>query len=284
MIRTDIGLCPAAQGMIDASVKLRLESAGPRSSSMPAAAPSQQQQQAGGPRIFRGKMPRRRWDPSEIRVAPLELKTGKSYHGHRAQVALYMLLMADRYTADVSAGLLWYMHEQKPQGVQYIHLEVASLIQVRNGLAAHLASRAPAGLGPSLPPMLQDPKACGSCFQREACMLLHKGVEGGTPETAGAGNVFDEDTSHLRRTHTEFLRRWMALVQAEEQEGGGRLADVWALSSDEKVAKGGTCVGRLHLLGRAQEPATVSPPLPVPGCLVRGPSPPRVPRPRIPVL
>eukprot|EP00192_Tetraselmis_astigmatica_P006795 CAMPEP_0117666184 /NCGR_PEP_ID=MMETSP0804-20121206/10233_1 /TAXON_ID=1074897 /ORGANISM="Tetraselmis astigmatica, Strain CCMP880" /LENGTH=730 /DNA_ID=CAMNT_0005473697 /DNA_START=494 /DNA_END=2688 /DNA_ORIENTATION=+ len=48
----------------------------------------------------------------------------------------------------------------------------------------------------------------------------------------------------------------MALVQAEEQEGGGRLADVWALSSDEKVAKGGTCVGRLHLLGRAQEPAT----------------------------
>eukprot|EP00192_Tetraselmis_astigmatica_P001403 CAMPEP_0117649998 /NCGR_PEP_ID=MMETSP0804-20121206/1299_1 /TAXON_ID=1074897 /ORGANISM="Tetraselmis astigmatica, Strain CCMP880" /LENGTH=1750 /DNA_ID=CAMNT_0005455829 /DNA_START=245 /DNA_END=5500 /DNA_ORIENTATION=- len=195
-------------------------------------------------------------DPSEIRVAPLELKTGKSYHGHRAQVALYMLLMADRYTADVSAGLLWYMHEQKPQGVQYIHLEVASLIQVRNGLAAHLASRAPAGLGPSLPPMLQDPKACGSCFQREACMLLHKGVEGGTPETAGAGNVFDEDTSHLRRTHTEFLRRWMALVQAEEQEGGGRLADVWALSSDEKVAKGGTCVGRLHLLGRAQEPAT----------------------------
>ena len=43
----------------------------------------------------------------EILVAPLEIKTGKPNVFHRAQTALYTLLVSDRYDVKVKLGLLY---------------------------------------------------------------------------------------------------------------------------------------------------------------------------------
>lgn len=49
------------------------------------------------------------------------------------------------------------------QGVQYIHGEVASLLQLRNNLASHLMrTPEPHGPVPHLPPVLQDPQVSSS--------------------------------------------------------------------------------------------------------------------------
>jgi len=231
------------KGMIDVSARVRMEDV--HGAAVPTSATATPG--AKGPRVFRGKPACPRIQGRALQaVAPLELKTGRSFHGHRAQVALYMLLMSDRYTAEVSTGLLWYIHEAKPQGVQFVQAEIASLLQQRNRLAAHLAKSAE-GSELSLPPVLRNPQACLSCFQLEACMLLHKGLEGGTSETSGIGHRFDELVGHVRPQHSGFVRRWMRLVQAESRGAALRQADVWASTSRQRESAGGLCLGGLRL-------------------------------------
>jgi hypothetical protein len=126
---------------------------------------------------------------------PLEIKTGKTYINHRAQVILYTLLLGDRYPDDtVRRGLLLYvraavkaeMGEAKPRfdkfkgsellGVAALEVEVRSLLLQRNQLAAFLsrepspASSAPIAIDaitaapavmidralPNLPPLLEN--------------------------------------------------------------------------------------------------------------------------------
>jgi len=58
---------------------------------------------------------------------------------------------------------------QEPEAVANSPGEVASLMVLRNGLAAHLAAG-------SLPPMLRDPspRGCARCFALTTCSIAHK--------------------------------------------------------------------------------------------------------------
>ncbi|GAX73855.1 hypothetical protein CEUSTIGMA_g1305.t1 [Chlamydomonas eustigma] len=53
-------------------------------------------------------------------LVPFEFKSGKEYMGHRGQVALYLLLMEERYGQEFDLGLLWNIHNPGMQAVQKV--------------------------------------------------------------------------------------------------------------------------------------------------------------------
>lgn len=65
-------------------------------------------------------------------------------------------------------GLLWYLSQPCPEVVRRVPEEVSALLMQRNHLAAALAH------GAQLPPLLQDARTCGGCFQVATCALSHK--------------------------------------------------------------------------------------------------------------
>ena len=58
---------------------------------------------------------------------------------HRAQVILYTLLLCDRYTLPVGAGLLYYMQTGHMIGLPALVHEKRALIMKRNEVARYLA-------------------------------------------------------------------------------------------------------------------------------------------------
>jgi len=85
-------------------------------------------------------------------LMPLELKSGKKYLGaeHMMQVALYSLLMPERYGGGgglgsgvhgMNGGLLLYLKSGEVLGVGVKENEVASILQHRNKLAAALTHK-----------------------------------------------------------------------------------------------------------------------------------------------
>ena len=57
---------------------------------------------------------------------------------HRAQVILYTLLMSDRYSHSVDAGLLYYMKTAHMLGVPGFLYEKRALVMKRNEVARYL--------------------------------------------------------------------------------------------------------------------------------------------------
>ena len=84
------------------------------------------------------------------------------------QVALYLLLMQERYGQVIESGLLWYLSNSHPQQVKLVPQELLSLMQSRNWLAAALMPAQP------LPPVIREERACDKCFQKSVCALSHK--------------------------------------------------------------------------------------------------------------
>lgn len=129
---------------------------------------------------------------------PFEIKTGRSIAGieHRAQTALYSLLLEDRYhdaprnTLDDSkaqGGLLYYTQTNEVNYVTAGRNEVRGLIMTRNELASYLMSRSKRGKKqeaasgspdevsrPILPETIDQERACGRCYVSDACMLYRK--------------------------------------------------------------------------------------------------------------
>ena len=71
---------------------------------------------------------------------------------HRAQVALYSLLIAERYGQAPGEGLLYYMHTQQTQAVMMEAREMAGIMMRRN---EHAASLKVAAAHQILPPLAQ---------------------------------------------------------------------------------------------------------------------------------
>lgn len=128
---------------------------------------------------------------------PFEIKTGRSIAGieHRAQTALYSLLLEDRYhdapgnTYDSTAqgGLLYYTQSNDVSYVTAGRNEVRGLIMTRNELARYLMNRSKRGKGKNtaadnsyggsssmLPETIDQERACGRCYVSDACMLYRK--------------------------------------------------------------------------------------------------------------
>lgn len=171
-------------------------------------------------------------------VVPLELKTGRrdTNQAHRAQTALYTLLMSDRYDVEVTFGLLYYLEVSRTLSIRGIRHELLQMIQVRNRLAEYIRDRL------KLPPMKKKPPMCNKCYARTPCFIYHKLLEGGDGETSGLGDDFEASTAHLTHGDREFFRKWDELLTKEEGNLVKFRRELWTLLSNEREALG-RCFG-----------------------------------------
>ncbi|KAJ5133684.1 hypothetical protein N7526_005049 [Penicillium atrosanguineum] len=177
-------------------------------------------------------------DGDQNLVVPLELKTGKrdTNQAHRAQTALYTLLLSDRYDVDVNFGLLYYLENSRTLSIRGIRHELLQMIQVRNRLAGYIRERL------SLPPMLKKARMCNRCYAKTPCLIYHKLAEDGDGETSTLGEDFELATSHLNHGDRDFFRKWDELLTKEEGNLVKFRRELWTLLSSEREPLG-RCFG-----------------------------------------
>ncbi|KAJ5183634.1 hypothetical protein N7492_001250 [Penicillium capsulatum] len=171
-------------------------------------------------------------------VIPLELKTGKrdTSQAHRAQTALYTLLLSDRYDVEVAFGLLYYLEVTRTISIRGIRHELLQMVQMRNHLAGYIRERN------QLPPMLKKARMCNRCYAKTPCLIYHKLSEDGDGETSALGDDFDVATGHLNEKDREFFKKWDELLTIEEGNLVKFRRELWTLLSDEREALG-RCFG-----------------------------------------
>ncbi|KAN0069760.1 DNA replication factor Dna2 domain containing protein [Elaphomyces granulatus] len=176
----------------------------------------------------------------KILTVPLEVKTGRkeTNHSHRAQTALYTLLLSDRYDIEVSFGLLYYLEMTKTFRIQGIRHEILQIIQERNRLAGYVREKL------ALPPMLKRPHMCNQCYSKTACFIYHKLVDDGDGETSGIGNRFLDAVGHLNNEHRDFFKKWDDLLTKEERNMMKFRRELWTMLSDERETLG-RCFGKV---------------------------------------
>ena len=186
-----------------------------------------------------------------VRVVPVELGTGywRSPVEHGAQLALYTLMLGERYRQRVPFGLLHYTRhpggdarnkkDDETLAIRPGASDLAHLMHRRNQLAAMFAPAAsrekasqrggePFALG-TLPPMEQCASECDRCFVRDACFTVNAALEGGAdamrdPELA---DMARRVSGHLTEPLARELARWLRLVDLEAAATASRRATPW---------------------------------------------------------
>lgn len=219
-------------------------------------------------------------EPSKRLLLPFEVKTGRTTQSasHRAQTALYTLLLSDRYDVSVQAGLLYYLESSSMSRIAPPAVEIRQMVQQRNRLAAyvHGARHPRSGMDTvkvslqsqeiedsGLPAMLKDTFKCSRCFAQQSCFTYHTLVEGGDASTAGMiddgkknhSAVWREAVGHLRPVPSnaaqeaklkEWFAKWDRLLTLEERDSKAQSKELWTMSSAEREAVG-RCFGGLAL-------------------------------------
>jgi DNA replication ATP-dependent helicase Dna2 len=182
-------------------------------------------------------------------VVPLELKTGKkdNVESHRAQTALYTLLLSDRYDVNVTCGVLYYMETSKTFRVESLRNEIRHMIIERNDLACYVHDKL------DLPPMLKKSHLCKACYSKTECFTYHRLVEGGDAETSGLGETFNETVGHLKPQHADFFKKWDDLLTKEERDTMKFRRELWTMLSAERQAVGRCFANVMIEPGSAQE-------------------------------
>ncbi|GFF98156.1 DNA replication ATP-dependent helicase/nuclease dna2 [Aspergillus lentulus] len=173
-------------------------------------------------------------------IVPLELKTGNrdTNQAHRAQTALYTLLLSDRYDVDVTFGLLYYLEISKIFRIRGVRHELLQMIQERNRLAGFVRERH------QLPPMVKKPGMCNRCYSKTPCLIYHKLADDGDGETSGLGDEFVKAMNYLTPQHRDFFKKWDDLLTKEEQSMMRFKRELWTLLSSEREALG-RCFGNV---------------------------------------
>ncbi|KAK2799677.1 Tripartite DNA replication factor [Onygenales sp. PD_10] len=173
-------------------------------------------------------------------TVPLEVKTGmnSTNESHRAQTALYTLLLSDRYDVDVTFGILFYLEATKTLRIRAIRAEIRQMIQQRNRLAGFVHNK----LG--LPPMLRKARLCKPCYAKNACFTYHKIMDNGDGETSDMGSDFLEVVGHLTPSHQTFFKKWDALLTMEERDMMKFRRELWTMLSNEREGVG-RCFGNV---------------------------------------
>ncbi|KAL2378061.1 hypothetical protein RJZ90_006283 [Blastomyces dermatitidis] len=173
-------------------------------------------------------------------TVPFELKTGRnnSNEAHRAQTALYTLLVSDRYDIDVTFGILFYLEATKTFRVRAIRSEIRQMIQQRNRLAEFICKKS------DLPPMLKKARICNQCYAKDACFIYHKVMDDGDDESSGMGTSFIEIVGHLTPSHQNFFKKWDALLTMEERDILKFRRELWTMLSNEREGVG-RCFGNV---------------------------------------
>lgn len=204
----------------------------------------------------------------KVLAVPFELKTGKYANAaHKAQTALYTLLLSDRYglhspatnqdrkasltgtTADidVACGILYYMDSAEISRVPAIRHELMHMVMQRNELASYIRQRT------QLPPMLKSAHLCGRCYAQTSCFVYHKLTEDGNGETSGMKEKFDEVIRHLNPSHAGFFKKWDDLLTKEERDIVKIKRELWTMQSVERE-KVGRCFSNVIIeRGSARE-------------------------------
>ena len=167
-------------------------------------------------------------------VAPLELKTGMkdNNEAHRAQTALYTLLLSDRYDVNVTSGILYYMETHKTFRIEGIRNEIRQMIIWRNMLASYVHDKL------ELPPMIKREHLCKRCYAQTSCFSYHKLVEEGDGETSGLKTIFDDAVAHLQPQHQRFFKQWDELLTKEERDSMKFRRELWTMLSTEREQVG----------------------------------------------
>lgn len=167
-------------------------------------------------------------------IAPLELKTGMkdNVDAHRAQTALYTLLLSNRYDVEVASGILFYMETSKTFRVEGVRNEIRQMIIWRNLLASYVHDKL------ELPEMIKKEHLCKRCYAQTSCFAYHKLVEGGTGETSGLKEIFDDTVGHLQPQHQAFFKMWDDLLTKEERDCMKFRRELWTMLSTEREQHG----------------------------------------------
>lgn len=172
-------------------------------------------------------------------TVPLEVKTGKFPNAaHKAQTALYTLLLSDRYDVEVIYGVLYYTETSEISRIPAIRHELIHMLMQRNELACYVQQRL------ELPPMLKSAHLCGKCYAQTPCFLYHKLIDDGNGETSGMGETFDNVAKHLKPTHQKFFQKWDDLITKEEKVVMKLRRELWTMQSEERE-KVGRCFGNV---------------------------------------
>ncbi|KAI9719864.1 MAG: Tripartite DNA replication factor [Chrysothrix sp. TS-e1954] len=176
-------------------------------------------------------------------TVPLEIKTGmnSTNASHRAQTALYTLLLSDRYDVAIAYGILYYMEKSEISRIPAIRHEIRHMIMQRNELACSMRQRE------ALPPMLKNPHTCDRCYAKTPCFIYHKLTEGGDGDTSGLKEKFDSLVRHLSPAHQVFFSRWDSLLSKEESEMMKFRRELWTMLSKERE-KLGRCFANVSLV------------------------------------
>jgi DNA replication ATP-dependent helicase Dna2 len=167
-------------------------------------------------------------------TVPFEVKTGKNPSAaHRAQTALYNLLLSDRYDIEIAYGILYYMETSETIRVPSIRHELKHMIMQRNELACFVRER-----HAQLPPMLKKESLCSRCYAKVTCFIYHKLADDGTGETSGLKTKFDDVVKHLTPKHKEFFLKWDDLLTKEEKESLKFRRELWTMLSSEREKLG----------------------------------------------
>lgn len=191
-------------------------------------------------------------------TVPLELKTGKFPNAaHKAQTALYTLLLSDRYgmrssleftsfiaanyppiDVEVVYGVLYYTETSEISRIPAIRHELIHMLMQRNELACYVRQRL------ELPPMLKSAHLCGKCYAQSPCFLYHKLIDDGNGETSGMGEKFENLAKHLKPIHQKFFQKWDDLITKEEKVAMKFRRELWTMQSEERE-KVGRCFGNV---------------------------------------
>jgi len=167
-------------------------------------------------------------------TVPFEVKTGKNASAaHRAQTALYNLLLSDRYDIEIAYGILYYMETSETIRIPAIRRELIHMIMQRNELACYVRER-----HAQLPPMLKKENMCNRCYAKVPCFIYHKLADDGNGETSGMKAKFDEVVKHLTPKHRDFFLKWDDLLTKEEKESLKFRRELWTMLSSEREKLG----------------------------------------------
>jgi DNA replication ATP-dependent helicase Dna2 len=167
-------------------------------------------------------------------IVPFEVKTGKNPSAaHRAQTALYNLLLSDRYDINIAYGILYYMETSETIRIPAIRRELIHMIMQRNELACFVRER-----HAQLPQMLKKENMCNKCYAKVPCFIYHKLADDGDGETSGMKTVFDDVVKHLSPTHKAFFLKWDDLLTKEEKESLKFRRELWTMLSSEREKLG----------------------------------------------
>ncbi|XP_028585253.2 DNA replication ATP-dependent helicase/nuclease DNA2 isoform X1 [Podarcis muralis] len=193
---------------------------------------------------------------TQSKIMPLELKSGKESNSieHRSQVVLYSLLCQGR-RADPEAGFLLYLKTGNMFPVPGNRMDRRELIKLRNELAfylLHTVCKSDTGKEQtqlaSLPPLINDSKACSYCSQKQNCALYSRAVEQQqnhfiSPDVLAA---VENETQHLKPSHLEYFHLWYLMLTLESQYKDGKKGcrNIWMIPAAERE-KHGDCIGNM---------------------------------------